>query len=72
MIDDVLNNMRARIKAAGLTTQQLAKKAHISWATVRGADQDDWAPNVRTLRKIEAILPPDFEVPPSRSSDEAA
>lgn len=42
--------------------------------TLRGFDKEDWNPTAETLRRLEAILPPDFmpEPPPGGEARENA
>ncbi len=41
----------------GLTRWKLAKAAGLGVMTLRDMNDPDWSPSVRTLRKLEALLP---------------
>jgi len=62
-IDELIHRVRSFVISSGMTANQLAAKAKISWATASLVFQDDWEPSVPTLRQIEAVVPLDFVAP---------
>ncbi len=50
------NCIKAARKKAGLTQQQLAKKAGLSIASIQGYEQDKYKPKIETLRRIASAL----------------
>lgn len=52
--------VRAYRKAAKLTRTELALRAGLGRNTLLGMDDPDWSPVWRTLKKLEAVIPPDF------------
>lgn len=41
---------------------RFAVEAGVSEAILRGMDRDDWNPTVRTLEKLEAVIPSGWQI----------
>lgn len=41
-----------------LSGRGYAREADVSEITVRGIDGDDWNPTLKTIKKLEAVIPP--------------
>ena len=41
---------------------RFAVEANVSEAGLRGMDADDWNPTVRTLEKLEAVIPRGWQI----------
>jgi hypothetical protein len=63
-IDAAIIRIRAFAQANAWGKCRLAVEAGINITTLRNFDKPGWNPTVETLRKIEAIIPADFECPP--------
>lgn len=59
-IDAAVNRIRAWRRANGLSPSRLAAEAGLSEMTTRRID-DDWKPNLETLRKLEGLIPADWQ-----------
>jgi hypothetical protein len=60
-LDVTIARIRAYALAMGWTRGALAKKAGLrSHNTLRKFDDPDWSPSVKTLRKLEALVPAEF------------
>lgn len=46
----------------GWAPYRFATAAGVSEATLRGIDADDWNPTVRTLERLEALIPEGWRV----------
>ena len=57
-----VKRIRAWRKAAALAPSRLAVLAEVAEASLRRIDDDDWNPTVATLRKLEGILPPGWQI----------
>jgi len=62
-IDAVIERIRAYAKAQGWPKSKLAKEAGLQDTTLRHFDRPGWSPNAATLRRLEIIIPPEFEAP---------
>lgn len=51
----------ARLK--GLGPVKLARLSGVSASALRHFQREGWSPNVTTLRKLEAVIPEDFDKP---------
>ena len=60
-IDQSIARIRAYADAHGWRKSRLAKEAGMQDTTLRGFDTSDWNPTVETLRKLEAIIPENFD-----------
>ena len=56
-----IERIRRFRKYLGATPYQLARRAGLSHDALKRMDEPGWAPNSRTLLKLEAIIPEDFE-----------
>lgn len=69
MIDAAIHRIRAYAISQGWSVSKLAKESGCNWGAVSGVfDDPDWSPTVRTLRRMESVVPADF-VPPSTSPE---
>lgn len=59
-IDAVIDRIRAFRRSTGWSVLRLAREAGISESTLRHIDRPSWNPESETLRRLEAIIPPDF------------
>ena len=62
-IDATLNRVRAWVKtarASGVPLVEICDRAVIGINSLRHMDREDWNPNTKTLRKLEALIPDDF------------
>lgn len=53
--------VRAWRQAMGWAPYRFATAAGVSEATLRGIDSEDWNPTVRTLERLEAVIPSDWQ-----------
>ncbi|MBC05692.1 helix-turn-helix transcriptional regulator [Thalassospira sp.] len=59
-IDDNLKRIRAwRLKVGG-SLLAFAEKVQVNEATLRKLSDENWNPTVSTIRKCEAVIPPEF------------
>lgn len=78
LVDQSIARVRAFAAAKKWSRNKLATEAGVAESTIRSFGEPGWSPNAETLRRLEAIIPPDFEVPaepaepPASSHDEAA
>lgn len=62
-VQSVIDRIRAFKRTAGLSHAELARRAGLAGhTTLLGMDDAGWNPRSDTLRKLEAIIPPDFRV----------
>ncbi|PKR57475.1 helix-turn-helix domain-containing protein [Thalassospira lohafexi] len=59
-IETVLIRIRSYRRLNGLNASQLAARAGIADTTLRDMMNGKWNPTVKTLRLIEAVIPPEF------------
>lgn len=59
-IDNALSRIKSFKAMMGFSNNKLAKQAGIAEGTVRNIEDSSWNPQVETVRKIEAIIPSDF------------
>lgn len=72
-IDALIRRIRRYAAAQDWTKGQLAVAAGMSDTVLRNFDRPDWNPTTSTLRRLEGIIPPEFEPDASsRFADEAA
>jgi transcriptional regulator with XRE-family HTH domain len=55
--ESVIARILAWMRANRLSAEALAQRAGIAGNTVRGIEKPDWQPSVKTLRKLEAVIP---------------
>jgi ribosome-binding protein aMBF1 (putative translation factor) len=72
LIDQAIGRVRAYRQSKGWSVLRLAKEAGIRESTIRHLDHDDWSPTAGTLRKLERVIPPDFDAAQRDSSVNAA
>jgi len=70
-VDDIITTIREYVDAQGWSTLRLANEAGVPESTLRGWRHPGWCPNTRTLRRLHAIVPPDWQ-PASADTTEAA
>lgn len=62
--EHALRRIRAYAAHRRLAKSRLAVEAGLSRNALMGMDRSDWSPTVKTVRKIEAIIPPEFTPDP--------
>lgn len=60
-IDQAINRIKAYVATCGMPKERIAEQAHLHRNTLVGMNRPEWSPNADTLRKLEAIIPPDFD-----------
>jgi len=60
-IDAVLRRIRAYRQSQGLSRRAFAHCAGLQESSIRLMDDDEWSPSVRTLRRLEAVIPEGFQ-----------
>lgn len=63
-IDTILCRIRDFAAAQGWRKARLAKEAGVPRSTLKNFDLGTWNPTADTLRKLEAVIPPEFAVAP--------
>lgn len=75
-IDLAIARIRAYRRVMGWSVLKFATEAGMGESTIRKMDREDWSPTADTLRKLEAVVPPDFQPPAEQpgppAADEAA
>jgi len=61
-IDAAIDRVRAFAKAQNWKKTRLAMEAGLQDTTLRNFDRPTWNPMASTLRKLETVIPADFEV----------
>ncbi|OSQ34020.1 hypothetical protein [Thalassospira sp. MCCC 1A01428] len=59
-IDHNLNRIRAWRRHKGFAIYRLATLAGVNEAAIRKMDMPGWNPTANTIRKFEAVIPPEF------------
>ncbi|MHC8493400.1 helix-turn-helix domain-containing protein [Thalassospira sp. SM2505] len=59
-IDTVLNRIKSFRLSSGLNTSQWAERVGVGDTTFRDMMTDRWNPTASTIRKCEAVIPPEF------------
>jgi ribosome-binding protein aMBF1 (putative translation factor) len=73
MIDRTIERIRAYRRARGWSILRFAKEADMGESTIRYMDRPDWSPTADTLRRLESVIPPEFEAGAAdASADDAA
>ena len=67
LVTQSIRRIRAYRAEQGLSTLDLSRKAGLSESTIRNMDSPKWNPEAKTLAKLEAVIPPDWQ-PPAESS----
>jgi len=61
--DAVQLRILAFMEAEGLSADRLAKRAGVAEGALRDVKSPTWRPTFATVRKVEAVIPADFETP---------
>jgi ribosome-binding protein aMBF1 (putative translation factor) len=72
LIERSIDRVRAFRKAMGWSIHRFATEASVADSTIRPMDANDWSPTADTLKKLEAVIPPDFFPPSPVKTSEAA
>jgi len=67
-IENIIRRIREFRTKSGFAKTRLAVMAGIPEGCIRNIDEQDWNPTLVTLRKIEAVIPSDFQPEHSGSS----
>ena len=62
-IDLALERVRAFASHKGWAPSRFAVEAGLSNMALRGMHKPDWSPSAATLRKLEALIPAEFQAP---------
>lgn len=62
LIDRSIERVRAYRAAENLTKESFARAAGMGESVLRRLEKPDWNPTSNTLRRLEAIIPADFQV----------
>ncbi|MBK8159151.1 MAG: helix-turn-helix transcriptional regulator [Rhodospirillaceae bacterium] len=62
-IDLSISRIRAYRRQQGWSVLRLANTAGLRESTIRQLEDPNWSPTASTLRKLEAIVPADFQPP---------
>ncbi len=57
----VLDRIRAWASANKLKPATLARQAGLAEVVTRDLDQEDWSPSSRSIRRLEALIPPGWK-----------
>jgi len=60
-IDATIHRIRAYRDHRGWTRNRLATEAGVPESILRDMDDPEWSVTVKTLRRLESIIPGDFE-----------
>lgn len=60
-IAQIVHHVRAWIAASGRPNTHIAEQAGVDEKTIRLAVKPEWNPRVKTLGKLAAIVPADFQ-----------
>ncbi len=72
-VDQAVTRIRAFAAAKGWRKSRLAREAGMQDTTLRNFDDPDWNPTLDTVRRLEALIPGDFDPSaPAQASSEAA
>ena len=61
MTDRAIARIRAYRRFKGWSLTRLAGAAGMSESTIRHLDAPDWSPTADTMRRLEAVIPSEFE-----------
>ena len=59
-VDDVIFRIRAFATKQGWKKSLYGEMAGVQDTTLRHFHNDDWNPTAETLRRLEAVIPPEF------------
>jgi len=60
-LDTAIERIRAYARARGWKKSRLAKEAGMADTVLRDFERPDWNPTAETLRRLEAIIPSQWE-----------
>ena len=60
-LDTAIERIRAYARAQGWKKSRLAKEAGMADTVLRDFERPDWNPTAETLRRLEAIIPSQWE-----------
>lgn len=66
--DFAIARVRAYLKDFGIAKSRLAKMADVPEGCTRQMFTKGWNPTTDTLRKLESVIPPDYQHDPSKPS----
>lgn len=72
LIDRSIARVRAYAAHMKWTRNKLATEAGVAESTIRSFGEPDWSPNADTLRRLEMIVPADFEAPAETAAEPPA
>ncbi len=72
-VEATIGRLRTFASDRGWTKSRFAREAGLPDTTLRGFHEPHWNPTAETLRKLEAVIPPDWAAPVEdhRSGDDA-
>lgn len=68
-IDHIIERLRAYRRAKGWSILRFAKEAGMGESTIRNMDHPEWSPTADTIRRMEAIIPPEWVRPMANRHD---
>lgn len=69
LVDQILNRIRMYRRQGGYSILAFANLTGASETALRSMDEKNWNPQVRTIRKCEGVIPPEFM---ANANDDAA
>ncbi len=60
-LDTTIERIRAYARSQGWKKSRLAKEAGMADTVLRDFDQHDWNPTAETIRRLEAIIPQQWD-----------
>ncbi|MFD1627590.1 hypothetical protein ACFSBS_23355 [Azospirillum griseum] len=70
MIRAAVHRIRSYFQTVGMSRHQIAKAAELNWRAVDEVLSPDGNPKLKTLMKIDLLVPPDFVPPTNREAGE--
>ena len=67
-----LQRIRSYARAATISPTALARMADLSDRSTRDMHRDGWSPSSTTIRKLEAVIPPDWMPPAAAAAAQEA
>lgn len=62
-IDHIIERIRSYRHTRGWSILRFAKEAGMGESTIRNMDRSDWSPTADTIRRLEAVIPPEWVRP---------
>lgn len=59
--DRIVSRVRSFARTRGWSVYRYSKEAQVSLSTIRDLHREGWSPSLETLRRLEAVIPPEFE-----------